>query len=139
MAAHSRRNYAEGRLHMRIVRTLNRIEGILFYHPPNEALRTPRIAMTMHAFGTSKAAPDLFIFGIEGKQLKPICVELKRPGGKASEEQTAWLTALESMGWRALVIDNYESMLDELQEHGYIDAEWRNMIWEDEEPYVKEP
>lgn len=129
-----KRNYVEGRLHMRIVRTLWRIEGLRFYHPPNEALRTPRAAMIMRAFGSCRAVPDLFIFGIEGRRLTPICVELKRPGDKPSTEQRAWLHALESMGWRALAIDNYETLLDELQEHGYIDTASRNMIWEEEAP-----
>lgn len=134
-----KRNYVEGRLHMRIVRTLQRIEGLRFYHPPNEALRTPRAAMIMRAFGSCRAVPDLFIFGIEQQALTPICIELKQPGKKPSTEQTAWLNALASMGWIAAALDDYEAVLDVLQEHGYIDASLRGLIWEGPDDQENQP
>jgi len=127
-----KRRYIEGEMHRRIVRTITRIEGLRFYHPPNEAMRNPRMAMIMRTFGTVSSVPDLFIFGIEGQRLMPLCIELKRPGERPKPAQQAWLNALEGMGWASYALDTYEGVLDALEAHGYIDSAFRSLIWEDE-------
>lgn len=72
--------------------------------------------------GCQKGFPDLLIFtpppnspGCPG-----VAVEMKRTkGGRVSDEQRAWLDALEGYGWKAIVAKGCDSAVKQLRELGY--------------------
>jgi hypothetical protein len=69
-----------------------------FHHSPNGGQRSPVAGARLKAAGTRKGFPDL-ICTIRSGEFSGLAIELKAPGGRVTNEQTAWLDHLASQGW----------------------------------------
>jgi len=84
---------------------------LLWFHPPNESLRSPRQGRRLQLAGMKRGVPDVLIFAsyYVGPQhdadiYDGLAIELKREsGGTVTAEQTAWISRLEDCGWRAMI------------------------------------
>ena len=78
------------------------ILNITYMHIPNEGKRSPAAAALLKKIGLKPGFPDLFILeprnGYHG-----LAVEMKRIGGRVSENQWIWIHRLNSKGYVARV------------------------------------
>jgi VRR-NUC domain len=85
-------------------------ENILFYAIPNGGSRHPWEAVNLKRSGVRSGVPDLCIpIPMASKGLNSLYIELKRKdGGSVSENQKYWLSALNSLGHRAVVANGFD-------------------------------
>jgi hypothetical protein len=92
-------------------------------HIPNELRAKPQYQAKRKRLGVKKGVPDNFIFDPPPRfpEAKGAVIELKRSeGGKVSDEQWDWLTALSRRGWKAAVCKGIDEAMKQLREWGYI-------------------
>ena len=106
--------------------------GLLWCHVPNSghgnygkqgAIRGARL----RAEGLKSGCPDALIFDSPptprktNPNCKGLAIELKRvKGGKVSEAQERWLSALRERNWEAVVCKGFDEALIVLKELGYV-------------------
>lgn len=94
--------------------------GAVWFHPPNEARRSFKLANYLRGQGMKAGVPDVMIIGPQPKHLgyTGAAIELKKlGGGKPSDAQQRWLLNLADAGWYTKVaygMDEAMSALDYL-------------------------
>lgn len=73
------------------------LKGIICYHIPNEAKRSPQVAARLKAEGLRPGIPDLCIPMARGRY-HSLYIEMKAEGGKPTAEQSEWLVRLRTEG-----------------------------------------
>lgn len=93
----------------------------LLFHIPNGGLRSKSEAARFKASGVKSGVPDLFLPVPRGNT-HGLFVELKRrDGGRVSEEQKAWIQALNERGYIAVVARGWEEARAAIEK--YLDME----------------
>ena len=84
----------------------------LLHHIPNGGSRGKVEAAHFKAEGVKAGVPDLFLPVARGPY-HGLFIEMKRrKGGRVSEEQKAWISALKAQGYRAEVCHGWEEAAD---------------------------
>ena len=97
--------------------------GVLWAHPPNEALQ--RGGMLYGALqvgqGVKTGLPDILIFDAPPStpDARGVAIELKTEVGTASPDQRRWLAALEARGWVCSVERGTDAFLGRLRALGW--------------------
>lgn len=97
---------------------------LLWLHIPNGGKRNPREAAKLKRMGVKRGAPDFVIFtafaieSVGHVEWHPgLAIELKREhGSKTSEEQSAFLAAIGTNGWRAEVCHGADAAIKLIEE-----------------------
>src|SRR5580765_5349350 len=86
----------EQQIHRAVVQHLRArgVPGLVFTHPPNGGARKPIEAAIFKSLGVRPGASDLLLWH-DGKSF---ALELKAPGGRATEAQLAFLSDMERAG-----------------------------------------
>jgi hypothetical protein len=82
-------------------------ELALFFAVPNGGHRSKRVAGQMKAEGVRRGVPD-YLFPVPRGGFNGLAIELKTSKGQPSAEQRAWLEALRSHGWHAVLCRGWE-------------------------------
>lgn len=86
----------------------------LLYHVPNEGRRSYRTGRALKEQGMKAGVPDICLPVPRGKYAA-LYIELKRKkGGKVSDHQQEWITALNKAGNRAVVCKGWEEAAEEI-------------------------
>ena len=87
---------SEQRIHRAVVQHLRQrgVPGLVFTHPPNGGYRHRTEGAIFKAMGVRAGASDLLLWH-DGKSF---ALELKAPGGRATEAQSAFLADVEAAG-----------------------------------------
>lgn len=89
----------------------------LMYHVPNEGKRTGATGARMRAEGLRPGVPDICLPVARGGY-HALYIELKRlRGGRLSEDQRAWLSALSTAGNKAVVCRGWEAARKEIERY----------------------
>lgn len=105
-----------------VARVLDEL-GLLWCHPPNEALQRGGLVYggILVGLGVKTGVPDVLIF--ERPPRSPgacgVAIELKSRGGSASPDQRRWLAELAQRGWSCSVERGTEAALDWLRFLGW--------------------
>ena len=87
-------------------------ELALMYHIPNEGRRSRYAGYKMQLQGMRKGVPDICLPVPKGSY-GALYIELKRKkGSKTSEDQRAWIDALNRVGNKAVVCKGFEEARD---------------------------
>ena len=86
----------EQAIHVAVVKHLHwrGVKGLVFIHVPNGGYRSPVEAAIFKGLGVRPGASDLLLW----HQEKSFALELKAPGGKATESQLKFLADMEKAG-----------------------------------------
>ena len=88
-----------------------RKNGYIFTAVPNGGLRDKIAGARLRSEGVQPGVPDLLIFGPV-----QIAIEMKRSkGGRVSEEQKEWLSALSELGWTCKVCKGHKEAIEFLE------------------------
>ncbi len=79
----------------------------VFFAVPNGSARNPWTAKNLKDEGVLSGAPDLLLL-IPKKGYAGLCIEMKKPGGRWSEAQKAFKTAVEAFKYKYVVIYSRE-------------------------------
>lgn len=82
-------------------------ELALMFAVPNAAKRSYGVAAYMKAEGLKSGVPDIFLPVARGGY-HGLFLEMKYGRGKPSDNQTAWIAALQEQGYRAVVVYGFE-------------------------------
>ena len=92
-------------------------EIALLYAVPNGGSRHPAEAARLKQQGVKAGVPDMCLPVARGGY-HGLYIELKRvKGGRVSEQQKQWLSALNGQGYKAVVCKGAEEALDALQKY----------------------
>lgn len=80
--------------------------------------RYAQMRKLMHE-GFLPGAPDLVMMTLAPRDGKPVCVEVKRPGGKLSTAQRIVLDGMLLAGWHVVVAYGFEDGERQLRRLGY--------------------
>lgn len=83
----------------------------LMFAIPNGGLRDKRTATRLKAEGVKSGVPDIFL-PVARKECWGLFIELKKPGGRVSEEQYEWIYELRKQGYGAAVCVGWEAARD---------------------------
>lgn len=86
------------------------------HHSPNGGKRNIREAAKFKRMGTRAGFPDLFL-AYPNKKYNGLFVELKAPGGRATEKQKEWINKLNSRGYYAKVCIGFEEAKNTILEY----------------------
>lgn len=94
-----------------------RSKGInLLFSIPNGEYRSMSVAKRLKKEGLQPGVPDLFL-AIPRGPYHGLFIEMKSLTGKPSKLQSAWLAALSSMGYRAVICRGFEVAKKEIEEY----------------------
>lgn len=89
----------------------------LMYHIPNEGKRSGMNGYRLKAQGLRKGVPDICL-PVPSGRYTALYIELKRmDGGRVSEEQRGWISALNRVGCRAVVCHGWEAARVEIEQY----------------------
>lgn len=88
----------------------------LLYHVANERKCTPAEGAFMKRKGVKRGVPDLCLPVPRGKY-HGLYIELKAPGGRASEDQKWWMKELEMQGYVATVCIGWRAAADLIESY----------------------
>ena len=88
----------------------------LLYHVANERKCTPAEGAFMKHKGVKRGVPDLCLPVPRGKY-HGLYIELKAPGGHASEDQKWWMKELEMQGYVAAVCIGWRAAADLIESY----------------------
>ena len=92
------------------------ISGLLFWHTPNGGKRSIGEAANFKRLGVKAGVPDLLLY--YNNQL--FCLELKAPGGRATESQLAFLAHADAQGAYTATAEGLDRALATLEAWGLI-------------------
>lgn len=109
--------------HIRVARALDKTD-ILWCHYPAGGLRGSAASGRLKRMGLKRGVPDIFIFDPPPSDLScgGMAVELKRldqRSARVSDEQTAWMSALEARGWLVAVCYGHKEAINTIRNAGY--------------------
>jgi hypothetical protein len=104
--------------HLAIVKwaMLHPIVKNYIFHIPNERKCSPHYGMKLKALGVRAGVSDLFI-AYPTKDYHGFWIEMKRPGGRPSAEQNAWLEKMRSVGYRAEYYDSWHEAAEAITDY----------------------
>lgn len=89
----------------------------LMYHIPNEGKRTSITGSRMKAQGMRRGVPDICL-PVPNVLHTALYIELKRAkGGRVSDEQRGWISALNRVGCRAVVCHGWNEAREEIERY----------------------
>ena len=89
----------------------------LMYHVPNGGGRNLIEAAHLKAQGVKPGVPDICL-PVPNIKYTALYIELKRrKGGKVSEDQRGWITALNRVGCRAVVCHGWDEAREEIERY----------------------
>ena len=92
----------------------------LCFHIPNGGSRNAREAHNLKLQGVKAGVPDLFLPVPHG-EYHGLFIEMKRTkGGRVSDEQKEWITALSGQGYKCVVTKGWEDAAEQIK--AYISA-----------------
>ena len=114
----SRKNKSpEHDIQVAIVGLLESIEPTPLYSATVGGVRLAiHTAKKMKEAGYSKGVRDMLIFERRGLY-NGLAIEVKTEKGRASEEQIAWIKALNNRGWRAEICKGFDECADVIYEY----------------------
>lgn len=90
--------------------------GQFLFHIPNESIGGMGWVIRNRQMGMRKGVPDLMLpipmHGYHG-----LFIEMKKRGGRTSQEQKQWLKALDTFGYKTAVCVGWEAARDVLEEY----------------------
>lgn len=86
------------------------------HHSPNGGKRNVMEASKFKKMGTRAGFPDLELLYPKGKY-HGLFIELKAPGGKATDKQKEWINKLNSRGYYAKVCVGFEEAKNTILEY----------------------
>jgi hypothetical protein len=92
------------------------IPGLMWWHTPNEGYRTKSEAARLQAMGVLPGVSDLLLFHAG----KLYCLELKAQGGRASEDQLAFVGAMDRAGAYTAIATGLDRALATLEAWGLL-------------------
>ena len=106
------RNYEEDRIHEAVVTHLNirGALGMVFFHVPNSP-RSARNGARLKRMGARAGVSDLVLFHNE----RLYCLELKAPGGRASESQMEFMADMGLQGAFTCIVDSLDRAIKVLE------------------------
>jgi VRR-NUC domain len=116
--AASGRAMSEQQIHRAVVQHLRQrgVLGLVFVHPPNGGYRHRAEAAIFSALGVRAGVADLLLWH-DGKSF---ALELKSPGGRASEAQLAFLSDMERAGAYTALVEGLDRALKTLEAWGLL-------------------
>lgn len=92
-------------------------ELALMYHIPNEGKRSLAEGRRMKEQGLQAGVPDICL-PVPNVRYTALYIEMKRrDGGRLSEEQHGWITALNRVGCRAVVCHGWDEAREEIERY----------------------
>lgn len=88
----------------------------MFVHVPNGGKRRPIEAAILQGLGVRAGASDLLLWHAG----KSFALELKAPGGRASDAQLQFITDIERAGAAACIAIGLDAALRWLEQHGLL-------------------
>lgn len=101
-----------------VVEYLERI-GATFCHVPNGGRRSKAEAANLKRAGVRRGVQDLLVFGIVGRNLPRVAIEMKADGGRVSADQRKWRDDLLKLGWTVGTAWSATEAVSLLQGEGY--------------------
>jgi len=92
------------------------------YSCPNEGARTARNGARLKAQGLTAGIPDLFL-AIPSGIYSGMYIEVKKPGGKATKKQKAWIDYLNGVGYFAVIHDDAQKAVNSVIHYMELGAE----------------
>jgi len=114
----SRRRNPETALQCTVVQhlLLRGVKGLVFFHVPNGGFRNKSEAALLKAMGTRAGVSDLIL--VHGGKF--FALELKAQGGRASEEQLAFIADIDREGAYTALATGVDAALATLEAWGLI-------------------
>jgi hypothetical protein len=91
--------------------------GQMLFHIPNETTSGQGWVIRNRQMGCRKGVPDLMLAYPKGGR-HGLFIEMKKPGGRLSNEQKKWLSNLNTLGYEAKCCYGWEEARDVIQ--GYL-------------------
>lgn len=88
----------------------------LLFAVPNAGRRTRAEAAWMIAEGLRAGVPDI-MFPFPAGAFSGLAIEFKRPGGKASDEQTGYMDLLVDAGWFVVICTDTDAAIRTVQDY----------------------
>lgn len=112
------RNYAERRLHLSVARLLEWTarRDVLWFHVPNEGVRTGPAGALLKALGMRRGIPDIIVLADK----RCIGLELKASAGRLSPEQEEMAERWTVAGGLWHVANSYQAAFDFLDMAGVL-------------------
>lgn len=85
--------------------------GLVWWHTPNGGKRNPIVGAIMKAMGTKAGVADLLLF----KKGNLYALEIKAPGGRATESQLAFLGAIDREGGYGAIAEGLDQAIATLE------------------------
>ncbi len=113
----ARRNPEQG-IHRAVIQHLQMrgAPGVVFIHVPNGGFRQPTEAAIFKGLGVRAGTSDLLLW----HQGKAFALELKAPGGRATESQLAFLSDMERAGAYTCLAEGLDRALKVLETWGLL-------------------
>ena len=92
------------------------VPGVIYFHTPNGGYRGKTEAAQFKAMGVLAGVSDLILFHAG----KLYCLELKAQGGRATEEQMAFIQAMERQGAFTAIATGLDRALATLEAWGLL-------------------
>ena len=108
----------ETELQIAVVAHLNTrgVKGLIFWHTPNGGRRGRNEARIFKAMGVRAGVADLVLF----HQGRLHCLELKAPGGRASEHQLEFISDIDAAGAYTAIAEGLGAALATLEAWGLL-------------------
>ena len=114
----SRRKNPEAQIQRAVVQHLNSrgVAGLVFFHVPNGGSRSKAEGAIFKSMGVKAGVSDLILVHAG----KIFALELKAPGGRASEAQLAFLSDIDAAGAFTAMPEGLDAALQTLEAWGLI-------------------
>lgn len=114
----ARKRSPELAIHCTVVQHLQvrGVPGVLFWHTPNGGYRNKSEGALLKAMGVKAGVSDLILFHAG----KLFCLEIKAKGGRASEEQLAFIADIDRAGAYTALATGLDACLATLEAWGLI-------------------
>lgn len=86
------------------------------FHVPNESVGGPGWLTRNRQMGVKAGVPDL-IYPVPMKGYHGLFIEMKTKTGRLSAEQKRWIAALETFGYKVVVVHGWEQAKEALQDY----------------------
>jgi hypothetical protein len=100
------------------------LENVVYFHVPNGELRDKRAAAKLKAAGVLPGVSDLIFlyyrFDDSSKRLRVLCLELKAPGRRPSDEQRYFGSRVKRLGVAFEVADSIDQAVELLESYGVL-------------------
>jgi VRR-NUC domain len=114
----ARKRCPETAIHCTVVQHLNirGVPGLIFFHVPNGGYRNKSEAVLLKAMGVRAGVSDLILF----HSGRLYCLEIKAKGGRASEEQLAFISDIDRAGAYTALATGLDACLATLEAWGLL-------------------